>query len=371
MRTWKALRVRTSFVVALAAAVSSLGCGGTDGDGGTGPGPGGGSNPTVNAMSSGIDEAVKTYLDGNQGAYESVAVFGALAAQIFTKPHVAAAKEPGRGMDRQECLNPELFGTTYAFNGSEYAASERTGAPANGVRFVVYEVQGGVATTNEIGHLDVSCTGTPTRPNLQVSLVIHDVTILSITTTGNVNPNNGGASLFHNGFLSSSDGTKTQPFEGGVSRAGAPASRIGHSFSFRVLPELEIAYGELHDGGTEVLTTTAAAIGGPVNRIDWEVRITLDAMLDGAINSGATEWSDGFSDGELWACVSGSVANASFLNAQEAGCTPVFYQSSVPTSLDPADLANMTAAYHGLRELYLALRQFADVGLAVLTPPAG
>ncbi|HKU60695.1 MAG TPA: hypothetical protein VJQ44_05705 [Gemmatimonadales bacterium] len=102
---------------------------------------------------------------------------GALAKALTSGPRpslaVAAAAIP-----------PDLLGTTFVYDVSvhQYAASDLTGAPANGVRFLLYAVNPvtGVPTEplTEVGFVDVVTTQTSTAASVNIVVVSDNKTYL-------------------------------------------------------------------------------------------------------------------------------------------------------------------------------------------------
>jgi hypothetical protein len=81
----------------------------------------------------------------------------------------------------------EYLGVTFVYDAStdEYITSDRTGGPANGVRFIVYAVNPitGVPTEPlvEVGYADIVATETATSGSVRIELVSADVTYLDYT----------------------------------------------------------------------------------------------------------------------------------------------------------------------------------------------
>jgi hypothetical protein len=89
-------------------------------------------------------------------------------------------------------LPNDMLGTTWEWDAGagEYVASDRAGAPANGVRFVMYVVDGGtgypVEPLEEIGHLELTDLSTASADIARVVVVTDDVTRFDyrVTRTG-------------------------------------------------------------------------------------------------------------------------------------------------------------------------------------------
>jgi hypothetical protein len=109
----------------------------------------------------------------------------------------------------------EYLGDTYEYDtgSSSYVLGERTGAPANGVRFIVYAVNAitGVPVTplQEVGYADVLDESTATSDALRVMLVSDGTTYLNYGVTASVGETEIRATI--DGFVT--DGTTQVDFD--------------------------------------------------------------------------------------------------------------------------------------------------------------
>ncbi|HET7240696.1 MAG TPA: hypothetical protein VFI77_06035 [Gemmatimonadales bacterium] len=116
---------------------------------------------------------------------------GALAKALSRGPHpslaVAAAAIP-----------PDLLGTTFVYDVSvqHYAASDLTGAPANGVRFLLYAVNPvtGVPTEplTEVGYVDVVTIQTSSSASVNIVVVSDNKTYLDYSAKITANSSTSG-----------------------------------------------------------------------------------------------------------------------------------------------------------------------------------
>ncbi len=103
----------------------------------------------------------------------------------------------------------EHLGVTFTRHAEtlEYEASDRTGAPANGVRFIVYAVNpiSGQPTTplQEVGYADVEVTETPTSATIRIELVSDDVTYLDYAVGATAGESS--ATIVVQGYVSNGD----------------------------------------------------------------------------------------------------------------------------------------------------------------------
>ncbi len=113
-----------------------------------------------------------------------------------------------RPVTSRAAILDEHLGVTFVRNAEtlEYEASDRTGAPSNGVRFVVYAVNPlsdqPVTPLQEVGHADVSVTETATAATVRIVLVSGGVTYLDYTVGATANQNQSAATLTVAGYVS-------------------------------------------------------------------------------------------------------------------------------------------------------------------------
>jgi hypothetical protein len=91
-------------------------------------------------------------------------------------------------------ISAEVAGKTFEYNGSGYVPTDRTGAPSNGVRFIIYAVNPvtmqPVTPLQEVGYVQLTDLSGTTTQAARVVVVSSDITYLdytvsaSATTTG-------------------------------------------------------------------------------------------------------------------------------------------------------------------------------------------
>ena len=106
-----------------------------------------------------------------------------------------------------ETLPPEVLGTTFIFDpgSNTYVPSDRTGAPANGVRFIVYAIDpitGAPIVGTEVGHADLIDTsaGNQLTAGLRLIVVGGGTTYLDYAFSASGGPNS--VNLQVDGFVS-------------------------------------------------------------------------------------------------------------------------------------------------------------------------
>jgi hypothetical protein len=105
----------------------------------------------------------------------------------------------------------EHLGVTFTRNAETlaYEPSDRTGAPSNGVRFIVYAVDPitGEPTPDltEVGYVDIEVTETSTAASVRIEVVSGGVRYLDYTVGVNVNDGQTGGSITIEGFVTNGD----------------------------------------------------------------------------------------------------------------------------------------------------------------------
>lgn len=184
--------VAASLILALAAGCSK--------DNST-TGPGGTLDPVQ--TSAAMDSIVASF-DGNE-ALQSLNAIGGFFGTAFGLAPVVVPAEPGAsGLSRafesltlqalaisstepqaslQSVIPSSVLGTTFVYDtlSDKYVASGRTGAPANGIRFILYAVNPVTRRPiidTEIGYVDLVDNSDNTANKLQVSVVSDGMTFL-------------------------------------------------------------------------------------------------------------------------------------------------------------------------------------------------
>jgi hypothetical protein len=116
-----------------------------------------------------------------------------------------------RPVSPRAAILEEHLGVTFTRNPEtlEYEASDRTGAPANGVRFIVYAVNPisgePVTPLNEVGYADVEVNETESALSIRLELVSGDVTYLDYTVGVTVNQSQTAGSFTISGFATTGE----------------------------------------------------------------------------------------------------------------------------------------------------------------------
>ena len=120
----------------------------------------------------------KIMATGKSGARE----YAAALTRLYTQPTAGM-----RPVGSRAAILDEHLGKTFVRNAEtlEYEVSDRTGAPSNGVRFIVYTVNPisgqPVTPLQEVGYADVEVTQTASAASVRIELVSGNVTYLDYT----------------------------------------------------------------------------------------------------------------------------------------------------------------------------------------------
>ena len=142
----------------------------------------------------------KIMANGKSGARE----YAAALARLYTQPTAGM-----RPVGSRAAILEEHLGKTFVRNPEtlEYEVSARTGAPSNGVRFIVYTVNPisgqPVTPLQEVGYADVEVTQTTTSASIRIELVSGNVTYLDYTVGATANQTT--ASVNVSGFVSNGE----------------------------------------------------------------------------------------------------------------------------------------------------------------------
>lgn len=246
---------KPTFGVALAAALLLTAC-----SDGTGPG----GEPFDPARAE-ADVAVLTTLMGNQqlASFSAMSAYfdlsGAPSGMISSARAMLSSgsvtPETARGMalaaaeglalrttagstPSLEVLPPSVFGTTFVFDAETqtYVESDRTGAPANGVRFIVYAVDpisGQPIVGSEVGHADLIDTSVGSQSSAGLRLLLVSGTTTHLDYSFFAAPTQNGADLGVNGYVT--DGTTRLNFDVDVAVSlGEEELAIDVDFAFTV-----------------------------------------------------------------------------------------------------------------------------------------
>jgi hypothetical protein len=135
---------------------------------------------------------------------------GIRAAAVRTAQRLAATLRSGRGMSATSSTHPsqalaavpaEVAGKTFIYDpvAGSYSASDRTGAPANGVRFILYEVDpvsyAPKDPLTEVGYVDLTDLSAGTTQAARVVVVAGGITYIDYTASASNTETSGRVSV--------------------------------------------------------------------------------------------------------------------------------------------------------------------------------
>lgn len=210
-------------LTALALATAMAGCG-KDSTSPDSPFDPEGTSSDIGAMGAAFDSPAMAGFVAASGSIGTVLELSLAAAAVRAAPTKALvtggkpaakryagalAKSFGPGAPAASAVIPEQYlGITFVYDEEldQYVASERTGAPADGVRFAVYSVNpisgAIVEPAVEVGYADIATTETANSATVRVELVSDDVTYLDYAVSMVAGTS---ANLTITGFISNGD----------------------------------------------------------------------------------------------------------------------------------------------------------------------
>ncbi|MGD2153988.1 MAG: hypothetical protein PVG79_12030 [Gemmatimonadales bacterium] len=308
-----------------------------------------------------VEELAADFFVGNDAA-GSMEYFGDYISMALGSGPLLSASPPAEvagGMPDHLLRNPvysgpatipaEYEGVTFVWDDLDgvYVPSERLGAPANGVRFILYAVNPITGepvtpvTENEIGYLDISDDSTWPNIDITVEAVIDDVTLIYAHVTGYFGETSAWLDL--DGYFS--DGNEQLLFD-------LYASESMTAFVF----EFSLEYGDFE--AIWEMTYTEAGLDVDVtftdgtNTIIFSMSVVEDTITDGTITF----------NGEVVAIIEG------YFYGEEADVTITNAEGDPLTAAELAALADVFEAMGDLSEFMDGMLEFA-VGLAYLNEP--
>ncbi len=329
----------------------------TNPDGGGG---GGGANPGVTQFGAQIGGIATQYFVGNAEGYASA---GAMLPYIAASLATPAPPAPAHAFAPALSCFAGVAGTTYIFNGSAYVAGPATGAPTNGVRYVIYRLDGAnqPVLADSIGYVEVTCTVASATSNyVGVALVANGAAVFGATGVANDNTTYGGYNC-----------------TGWLGAAGAP------NISMSLFCEFNPAYlqytTDFSNGDLQVefATVDSVATGGRTLGFgalyspspNWNVIVNIrgDTATE-TVSEGAVYYGDLNTGGleQLVACVSGGTMTQPVFSAPSASCDIIGY--GVGPAASSADLATIAAGVQQVRMIHDLIVEVADEAFGV--PPS-
>jgi hypothetical protein len=232
------------------------------------------------------------------------------------------------------------------------------------VRFLVYQTSGGTPDpNNQLGTLDIVCTGTPQDLSVEVSLTTaNDVEVVRASASGFIGPDSSFFSL--TGFLASADGSQRVNF-------GELGSSVnGSSVDFFSIIDFTVGVDTFASISRNLFPTLGEE-GLSINVFRGLQMFVFDFRADlfgtggdlsgPGLFSAANEFGGG--TGDLFvACFSGSYENMTVSEAS-AACDEFAYGEPVPIA--SGDIAAIQQGYDALRDMHKVVEGLAMAGVAV------
>lgn len=368
MNRWSRSRIR---VVGLALALSLFaGC--DEKSNGTGPVAGG----DFGAAAAALEGVVDDYFTANEPAYRSIDFFGQRIANALGGAPAALGPASSAAL-LQSCLSPDVTGTTFEWvtAQSAYFPTSLTGAPADGARFLLYEVSSGgtlVTPLNQIGHLDLDCPMTLPTVNLSVEVTIDGVQVLAMYATGSLSLTNFIYQVSVNVDLATPDGGShfSIPALGFNGRLGG---YHGAGYTIQVASDVYAGFARWDrtqdvEGTFEVYLTLWKGL----STIEWDLNASLTGTSSSSIGGPAIFMFpiiDGHGGSiEIIACMSGSYVNMSVSSPSQA-CAEEGYE--LYQDMSNSELQAMERGYDALRTILDTLDEIVQTGFDVVTQSIG
>lgn len=236
----------------------------------------------------------------------------------------------------------EYLGTTFEWNSQtdQYEPGLRSGAPANGVRFILYD---GISTLEEIGHLDFidasNFAVVPVAVDVTLSIDITDLgEVLHYRITGSASDT--GGTLLVDGFLS--DGTDQLDFDFNFSGTDATGSNAVFTLTAGTL-SMTLDLSES--------TTGASSFSIEITNGDDEILFVLLVAADGTLQTG----SGIFFGNTPVAVFSGNIES-----------DDVTITSSEGTPLTQNQLFALAEIFVGIEQAFIIIEEIFELGLLLI-----
>lgn len=347
------LRLRQALVLALALGLS-VSCGDDNGTG-----PGGQAGGPVGDFSALLEGVVGKYFENNEPAFTSLGNFAPFIGGVLSIAPGAAGAVTGASL-QQGCIDPAVFGTTfeYDFSQNQYFPGQMSGAPTDGVRFLLYEGQ------QANGHVDVRCPGDLPTINVTIAIEWADVVVYSTTTSGSIN-------LTNLAWMVNSTGTLRDPQTNDVlnlemSGSGIGTQVVSTGFIFDDFGnDFGVQFGRTEDSGVAV--GAFALKGLSQQTFEWSLSLAYTGSslqsLAGYVDLASLEGGSG-----LVACLSGSYES---LTVSEAtGCADDLGFPVYP-GVTSAHRSALRAGYDVMREMLGTLTGILQTGVEVAISSVG
>lgn len=318
---------------------------------------GGNAGGAVGEFAAVLGDAAEKYFEANEPAFTSLETFiPFIGGVVLSVAPSATGRLTSASLLLQGCLDPAVLGTTfeYDFGQSAYLPGQMTGAPVDGVRFLLYENQ------QARGQLDFTCPGDLPTISATLALVWDGSTVYTQSTTGNINLTNFAWSVNSTGSLHdplSSDVLNVEPGGTGV---GTQVASSGFSFTIPA-EDFTLSFGRNDQSG--VFVSGLALKGLSQSTFEWNLALSYMGSSEQTM-SGNVDVHSVDTGSYVVACLSGSFASPTVSEASGCADDVGFPALSGVTSAQRSALAAAYASLHMMWETFTGIMQ-TGIGLAV------
>jgi len=335
-----------------------------------------GGNPPGNNYPGEISQAVGTafeqFVDGNSAMFQSLDFFAPLIAVKAANP-VSAGRELSASAAATNCLDAALQGAVFAFDGEGYVVTTDPDPPADGARFLLYEVdaEGVPNVANQIGDIEITCAsavqaaaGSDPANHLSLTVVVSlgGLPQFEANITGHYPASNYSfdmtGTLYNTARQTVTLGGSVFAATSGTVVTSGTRTAVGfHPYPY------EIGYSVLEADLSDTSESFISASRIP-GSLDWTVFAEMFAAGN-SIYSGYATYSDGF-DFLTVACIGGTVESPTVVAATSGDCT---VDGSVAGSYPLGGRADITDTYQVLRSLHSDVSDLFEAIIATIASP--
>jgi hypothetical protein len=321
---------------ALAGLFLSSGCDST-----TEPSPPG-IETSLSELSRAVTEVQTDYVEANRSLLTSLDAFTPyIQGNLLATPSGTPAR-----------LSPSVLGRTYTFDGAAYQDGGIPGAPTDGVRFLIYEVNasGAPLLDHALGYLEIRSGVNAAPVSVTVRVVRDAVAVMELHAEGESL-----SRIAWQGALATPSGASPLAWGGDV---------LGdqHTFQAQLPQDVRIFYSVLGEGTTPENVLVQALRG--LETLQWEFYADITALPDGNIMEGPVRVATK-AGSHLAACMSGTLDMPVFQSAAAGDCV---YFGLTAVDVSTSDLNALQGSYLVLRNLYVVSRRLLETGVSGLGP---
>jgi hypothetical protein len=323
--------------------------------------------PTGDAAEA-LESVVMEFFEGNDDTFTSLETLGPLIGGALGANPSIVAPTAFSATALQSCLPVDVVGMTFEWDFSldSYVPNQMSGAPADGVRFLLYQIDGsGNPQQGSVGHVDIDCPSQLPSINMTTTIVWNGVTIIDMSGQGALNPTDGSLSINIDGGVFTPDGSAWMGYVGGITQ-GQSIVAYGSGFTFDILPGQEIfaAFSRVDDTSGGFTSFAEAQKGLSQNTFEWAV--SVDIVGDQSSLSGFVFLAS-LSDNGLIACAEGSWNSLQITEASR--CTP--QGEPFVDGVSAAEREAVRAAFLALRTIWEGIDGIVRTGVQAATSAVG